>query len=66
MVLECQKRAMMKYYLNHKEEIAEKRREYYKAYNATRPKVEVTEEVRIARCEYIRNYRRRVKNIAVA
>ena len=49
----------MKYYLNHKEDIAEKRREYYKAYNATRPKVEVTEEVRIARREYIRNYRLR-------
>ena len=63
MLLESQKRAMRKYYHNHKEEIAEKRREYYKAYNATRPKVEITEEARIAHRDYMREYRRRVKNM---
>ena len=59
MVSEAQKSAILKYYENHKEDIASKRREYYKAYNATRPKVELTEEARIARREYLRNYRQR-------
>ena len=63
MLLESQKRAMRKHDHKHTEELAEKRREYYKSYNATRPKVEITEEARIAHRDYMREYRQRAKNM---
>ena len=56
---EAMKRRQAKYYEKHKAEIAEKRRDYYKVYNETRPKIERDEEARKLYNPYHREYRRR-------
>ena len=61
MVSETQKKRMIEYYNSHKEEISMKRKEYFKKYNAQRPKVENTEEIRQARNDYQRDYRARIR-----
>jgi len=62
---EALKRAKAKYYQSHKDEISEKRREYYKAYNATRPKMERDEEAKEKYNAYHREYNRRRKLVAL-
>ena len=61
MSIETRKKAMMEYYNSHKEEISSKRKEYFKKYNAQRPKMEQTEELRQARNDYQRDYRARIR-----
>jgi hypothetical protein len=57
MTTEAQKKAAANYYYKNKDAISDKRREYFRIYNAKRPKKELSEEERQTRIEYMRNYR---------
>ena len=62
---EAVKLATAKYHQAHKEEISQKRREYHKAYHATRPKISRDEEARQRHNEYHRQYYMRHKLLAL-
>ena len=62
---EAVKLAKAKYYQTHKQEISQKRREYQKSYNATRPKISRDEEARRRYNEYHRQYYMRHKLLAL-
>ena len=62
---EAVKRAKAKYYQSHKDEISLKRREYHKAYNATRPKISRDEEAKQRYNEYHRQYYMKHKLLAL-
>ena len=48
--------ATAKYYQTHRGELSQQRREYHKAYNATRPKISRDEEEKQRYSEYHRQY----------
>ena len=62
---EAVKRAKAKYYQSHKDEISLKRREYHKAYNASRPKISRDEEAKQRYNEYHRQYYMKHKLLAL-
>ena len=58
-------RAKAKYDQTHKDEISQKRREYHKAYDDTRPKISWDEEAKQTYNEYHRQYYMRHKLLAL-
>ena len=57
-----QRKASAKYYNDHKQEINEKRKEYFLAYNKNKyDEIRNDDEKRLQRNEYFRNYRKMKK-----